>query len=626
VPRDIAQTDDDAGPARQAHYLVVFDDADSAPEAGAGQTLRVQESAALPYMPNSIKVQSSFVYSGRGTTIMRKLSVGYIVDDKYQPSRIYDLIEKSKSAEHYSIDYLIVQTFAEGDKNLLKRTYRFVKNHGFLKTVALACLKFIIAFESRVFVRDPKLRIAFDLHHLDTLDVQKIHVRPLKSTSEWVYRYTEEDLETIKSVNVDVLLNGQNGIFRGGILDVSEFGIISFHHGNNEKNRGGPPGFWEVFNRQPSTGFVIQRLRDDLDGGDVLMSGSIPTAPTYAQNFARIYKKPNIFMHRFLENLGKTRILPQIVPTSSNTHSSYTMPSLHDIALYQIKTLIIVTRRFFTILTRKHYRWGVAYQHAENWQNSVPWKSNIIANPPYRFLADPFVFKSGDLEVCFVEDYDYRTKKGKISVFKISPDKYEELGAALDEPFHLSYPFIFTVDNELYMCPETGEIGEIRLYKCTEFPLRWSFHKTLIKDVSAVDTNIFFYEGRWWLLTTFDSSEIGDLCSELHLFYSDAFDSDAWTPHPNNPVIFDSERARNGGFFRDGEKLLRVFQTQGFGSLYGESMGIAHIKDLGMETYREEIVRRIAPGFAPNVVGTHTFSYYNGLLAIDFLKVEQVKA
>ena len=73
--------------------------------------------------------------------------------------------------------------------------------------------------------------------------------------------------------------------------------------------------------------------------------------------------------------------------------------------------------------------------------------------------------------------------------------------------FHLSYPFIFTVDNELYMCPETGEIREIRLYKCTEFPLRWSFHKTLIKDVSAVDSNIFLFKDRWWLLTNIDSSE-----------------------------------------------------------------------------------------------------------------------
>ena len=90
-------------------------------------------------------------------------------------------------------------------------------------------------------------------------------------------------------------------------------------------------------------------------------------------------------------------------------------------------------------------------------------------------------------------------------------------------------------------------------------------------------------------------------------------------------MIFDSERGRNGGFFYDGEKLLRVFQRQGFGSLYGESMGIAQITDLGMETSGEEAVHRIKPRFTRKIVGTHSFSYYDGLLAIDFVKVERVK-
>jgi hypothetical protein len=563
---------------------------------------------------------------------MGKLSVGYLVDDGYQPSLIYDVIEQSKSAEHYSIDYLIVQTFAE-DKSLLKRVYRLFKKRGFLGFVAAACFKAFFALEGRIFVRDPKFNSAFDMHQLDTFPVPKIHVRPLKSTSGSVYRYREEDLETIKGLNVDVLLNGQSGTFRGGILTVCEFGIISCQHGNDDVNRGGPPAFWEVFNQEPSTGFVIQSLPDELEDGDVLMTGSIPTKPTYAQNLAQIYKKSSTFMHRFLEDLGKTRTLPETLAKSPYAHQLYTAPPLHVIALYEIKTFIIVSRKLFSrssasdrsTISGKYDRWGVAYTFTENWQSSVLSRSSIIANPPYRYLADPFVFRHGDLDVCFVEDYDFRTNRGKISVFKISGDNYEELGSALDEPFHMSYPFIFTVDNELYMCPETGEIREIRLYKCTEFPLRWSFHKTLIKDVSAVDTNIFFFKDRWWLLTNIDSSELGECCSEPHIFYSDAFDSDTWTPHAKNPVIFDSERARNGGFFRDGEKLLRVFQRQGFDQ-YGESMGIAQIKDLGTETYHEETVRIIEPHFAPKIIGTHSFSYNNGLLAIDFVKVERIKA
>ena len=109
------------------------------------------------------------------------------------------------------------------------------------------------------------------------------------------------------------------------------------------------------------------------------MRGSIPTKPTYAQNLAQIYKKSNIFMHRFLENLGKTRILPQILAKSPYAYQLYTMPSLHVIALYQIKTFIIMTRKLFnrssgsgrSTMSGKYYRWGVAYQFTENWQSSV---------------------------------------------------------------------------------------------------------------------------------------------------------------------------------------------------------------------------------------------------------------
>ena len=61
---------------------------------------------------------------------MRKLSVGYLVDEGYQPDLIHDLIEKSKLAEHYSIDYLIVQTFAR-TKICLKGLTDYSKNKVF---------------------------------------------------------------------------------------------------------------------------------------------------------------------------------------------------------------------------------------------------------------------------------------------------------------------------------------------------------------------------------------------------------------------------------------------------------------------------------------------------------------
>jgi hypothetical protein len=554
---------------------------------------------------------------------MTKLSVGYLIDDGCQSEQIHSLVRESKSAQHYSIDYLIVQKFDE-DKELPKnKVRRYFQRHGFLKLVSRLLLEATFVLEKRIFVRDSKLKNIFNMHHIDAFSIPKIEVHPLKSKTGLVYRFAEKDLETIKCLEIDVLLRGGSGILRGGILDVCEFGIISFHHANNDKIRGGPPGFWEVFNREPSTGFVIQKLLSELDGGDVLFRGSMPTAPTYAQNLARIYEKSQCFMHRFLEDLGRTRALPTVLAKSPYSYPLYRNPSSTIVVLYGIKTFAHFVIKVFQRLRRNRYRWGVAYQFTDNWQSSVLWKSKVIVNPPHRFLADPFVLRRGNLDVCFVEDYDFRTKRGKISVFRINGSDPEELGAAIDEPFHVAYPFIFEANNELYMCPETSDVRDIRLYKCIEFPLKWSLHKVLITNISAVDTNIFYFKNRWWLLSNVDSSDMGDHSSELHIFYADAFDSETWTPHPRNPVIFDSERARNGGFFMDGEKCFRVFQRQGF-DLYGRSMGIAKINELSIQSYSEEIVSTIEPRFFPKIIGTHSFSYHKGLLAIDFLTIERV--
>ena len=71
---------------------------------------------------------------------------------------------------------------------------------------------------------------------------------------------TEEDLSLIDCCELDCIIRCGSGIIRGRLLDITEFGVISFHHGDNRKNRGGPTGFWEVINNDPSSEFIIQKL------------------------------------------------------------------------------------------------------------------------------------------------------------------------------------------------------------------------------------------------------------------------------------------------------------------------------------------------------------------------------
>ena len=94
------------------------------------------------------------------------------------------------------------------------------------------------------------------------------------------YRFLPEDIERVKTLNLDVLVRFGFGILKGEILNTSKHGVWSLHHGDNRINRGGPPAFWEVVNREDVTGITLQKLSEDLDGGKVIKRSFIKTNKT----------------------------------------------------------------------------------------------------------------------------------------------------------------------------------------------------------------------------------------------------------------------------------------------------------------------------------------------------------
>jgi hypothetical protein len=551
-----------------------------------------------------------------------RLRVGYILDDGDQSNAALDLFQRSRRSEHYSIELLIVQRKAAGPrKNPVVRALDYVRKRGVRKTLSKLLFAVITRVEKFLFARSAKYAAHFQRHGLDKFDAEKLFVEPRISKSGLVVRYCDADLAEIKQRNLDVLIRGGSGILRGGILTVCPLGIVSFHHANNTVNRGSPPGFWEVYNREPSTGFIIQRLSEELDGGDVLFRGAIATSPTYVVNSVKLYLKANAFMHRLLERIAQLGALPACEPCRPYSYPLYTTPTLGHQIHYLVKTFVHMGAKLWRRLSGRAYRWGVAYQFASSWRDAVLWRSKVIKNPPHKFLADPFVATRDGRHVIFVEEYDFHTELGRITAYAVSKDGVTALGTALEEPFHLSFPFLFEANGDLYMCPDTHEAKDIRLYRCAEFPLKWELHRVLMKDVSASDTMLFERDGRWWMLTNVDSADRGDHSSELHAFSAERFDAADWRAHPLNPLIFNSTHARNGGLVREGATLFRVFQVQGFDA-YGAAMGIAEIKTLDEERYEEVRICEIAPRFQPGLRGAHTYSYNDGLLALDFVRFE----
>jgi hypothetical protein len=113
---------------------------------------------------------------------------------------------------------------------------------------------------------------------------QRCRVQLKGSFSEY---FTEEDIATIRTYELDFVLRSGFNIIRGDILMVARFGVWSFHHDDIEKYRGGPAAFWEIFHGDPETGVTLQRLTDRLDGGVILKRGSTATSLcSYAQNLS----------------------------------------------------------------------------------------------------------------------------------------------------------------------------------------------------------------------------------------------------------------------------------------------------------------------------------------------------
>jgi hypothetical protein len=308
------------------------------------------------------------------------------------------------------------------------------------------------------------------------------------------------------------------------------------------------------------------------------------------------------------------RMLPATEHAQIYFNPLYRRPALRHQALYVYRIAWQALKRVSDRwLLGKHDRWDVAFSRGD-WKTLVMWRANKIHSPPNHFLADPIVIREGDNDYCFVEDYDYSKSKACISVYQLGSKKAERLGEALVEPFHLSFPFLFRYANKIFMCPETCEKREIRVYECTDFPLGWKLCKVLMSGVSAADTMIFQHGGMWWLFSNIDPIDQRDHSSELFIFYSDNPLTDQWTPHSQNPIFVDSTRARNGGLLFDHQAIYRVSQIPGF-NFYGKGFAVNKIVKLTPTDYLEERVFGVEANFFPDIAGTHHL-HSNGTVCV----------
>jgi|AOAMet1_07_M0_10_2_1038527.scaffolds.fasta_scaffold01068_2 hypothetical protein len=421
----------------------------------------------------------------------------------------------------------------------------------------------------------------------NTFTVKKFEVYRKGKFSEYFHK---EDVDIIKSYDLDFSLRFGFGIIRGEILNAFKYGVWSFHHGDEQKYRGGPYCFWEIYKKDNVTASILQRLTNKLDGGVILKKGYFKT-----QN------------HSFNRNitqalLESSRWPSQVCIDIENGVAEYlhNKPSETDAKIFltpsNLKMLVFVIR---ILKNRISYLfdyfeiddWHVGYikkniedidifdleSECINWINQ---ESNHF------FLADPFVINKGSETFFLIEKYNYLKGKGDIILYEEHSKRQKEI---FNTEYHYSYPFIFMDKDDFYLIKESHEENRIKILKCTEWPNNW-LEISSINNFKGIDTTALFHENRWWLFT----SEKGNGHSHnLLIFYSDSLEG-PWTRHKNNPVKTDIRSCRGAGnfFYKEG-RLYRPSQNYEISN--ERSMTINRVVELSVNRYIEVAIGEIQP-------------------------------
>ncbi|KRB23402.1 MULTISPECIES: hypothetical protein [Mesorhizobium] len=316
---------------------------------------------------------------------------------------------------------------------------------------------------------------------------------------------------------------------------------------------------------------------------------------------------------------GTARTVP-VLPEPAQAGASPRIPSTTRLGIRAGKALArrIVQKIYHLCYNAPHWKVGwrqtdgrdlfdLRAHPATGWQ--------VLPDDGSRFYADPFPILHQGQVTLFVEDYIHRLGKAIISAVPFGPSgPIGRPEPVLDLPYHLSYPFVFERDGEVWMVPESCANRTVDLYRATAFPGGWVKEATLLSDIVASDATLVEHGGRWWLFATVRDGG-GAFSDALHLWSAPDFRG-PWAPHPRNPVLVDIASARPAGrMVKRGNDLLRPVQD--CRRSYGAALGIARVAHLDVNGMEQVVETILTPGALWNGRKLHTLNEAGGLEFID---------
>ena len=315
-----------------------------------------------------------------------------------------------------------------------------------------------------------------------------------------------------------------------------------------------------------------------------------------------------------------------IMPKKSDLASREKFNFIFSILRYFLNTYSrIIFRKCYSILsyTKKinEYKWHLAHINSDDYRFN---SSELTIHYPNNdeFWADPFLFNHKNIDYVFFENYKYKDKKGIISVGEIIENKIVNVKDIIKCNYHLSYPYIFKYEDNVYMIPETHESKRLEIWISKKFPYQWELYKTVFTGIKMVDSSILKYKNEYWLFTNIEDDFYNDFTTSLCIFKIDSPLLNKIEPHRLNPVIIGTENSRNAGsiFIDKNGNFIRPSQAYSE-DIYGRYINLSKIINLDLNQYKETIIEKIMPNQKDNIKGFHHINKYGNKFVIDvFMK------
>lgn len=429
------------------------------------------------------------------------------------------------------------------------------------------------------------------------------------------YTVPAPDVQRIRELNLDLLIQFGQKEFHGAVLGAARLGSLVLDYHGNRASKQVEPGFWEAYYKSPKTRFAIRHHTAEHPEGRTIVSGAFPTKFLFLLNRTHLYQKSSAQLRTLLRKFASSGALPDYQSTGPYSGPSHAAPDVRHSVVYVGKMLFRIGQKIAYKLLNIRQKWGISVIQSD-WRNAALWRSTQLSAPRGHFWADPFLYQHKGKTYCFVEDFVYSTIRGHITVLELTASGATEIGACIKEDYHLSFPFLFKHEGMLYMCPESSEARQVRIYRCAAFPQQWELCHIAMDDISAADSMFFQHGGKWWMMTNIDHSGLDDHCSELYLFSGASPFEENWVPHPQNPIRIDPDGGRNAGMIIEGGKLFRAAQSQGFDQ-YGQGLILYEIVEINEVAYQERLVSRITCDFRDGLLGSHHVSTTGNITVFD---------